>query len=212
MMEHNGSKVGESPFRSTRTNPAEREKKRAALLLSAVRMFNERGYHATSLDEVAANLGVTKPVIYHYLGNKERVLFECVGIGLTRLQNAVERAQRYPGNGLDQLKFFMRCYALVIMDDFGRCVIRTGDENLSLEMKDQFREAKRKIDVELRALLLAASVDGSANVRDVRITAFALAGGLNWLARWYLPEGQIGPEVMAIQLVEVLCTGIEPKS
>ena len=72
-----------SPFRSTRTNDGERREKRQALLVAAVRMFNERGFHATSLEDVAASLGVTKPVIYHHLGNKEQVLFECVRIGLT---------------------------------------------------------------------------------------------------------------------------------
>ena len=55
-------------------------------------MFNERGFHATSLDEVAASLGVTKPVIYHYLGNKDQVLLECVTIGLTQLLEAAEAA------------------------------------------------------------------------------------------------------------------------
>jgi len=79
-----------SPFRSTRTSSEDRAKKRDALLRAAVRMFNERGFHATSLDDVAASLGITKPVIYRHLGNKDRVLFECVAVGVAELKEAAE--------------------------------------------------------------------------------------------------------------------------
>jgi len=199
-----------SPFRSTRSTPEEREEKRAALLLASVRMFNERGFHATTLDDVAASLRVTKPVIYHHLGNKDQVLFECVRIGLTELQLAAAEARRGPGNGLDRLKAFLRRYAEVIMGDFGRCVIRTADEALSPDARAKFRALKRQIDDELRSMIEEASADGSARVVDVRTTAFAFAGALNWPARWYHPDGSKDAAEMAAELVDVLCRGIEP--
>src|SRR3546814_3852597 len=81
-------RTGSSPFRTVREREVERAETRQAVLVAAVRMFNERGFHATSLDDVAASLGVTKPVIYHYLGNKDQVVFECVRIGLAQLREA----------------------------------------------------------------------------------------------------------------------------
>jgi hypothetical protein len=51
------------------------------VLRAAVQMFNEKGFHQTSLDDVAARLGISKPTIYHYLGNKDQVLLECVTAG-----------------------------------------------------------------------------------------------------------------------------------
>lgn len=80
-------------------------------------MFNERGFHATSLDDVAASLGVTKPVIYHHLGNKDQVLLECVRVGLGQLRSAADESQRIDGSGLDRLTTFLRLYAEVTMDD-----------------------------------------------------------------------------------------------
>lgn len=206
------SEVPGSPFRSTRTTPEEKQEKRAALLAAAVRMFNDRGYHATSLEDVAASLGVTKPVIYHHLGNKEQVLFECVRLGLHELQAAAEQAKRGPGSGLAQLKLFLRRYAEVIMDDFGRCVIRTGDELLSPESRADFRALKRGINDALHEMIARAMADGSARVEDVGTTALALAGGLNWAARWYNPDGPLSPQEMAERLVEALCAGIRPLS
>ena len=56
-----------SPFRSATERQAEREQKREAVLRAAVRMFNAQGFHATSLDDVAASLGVSKPTISRFM-------------------------------------------------------------------------------------------------------------------------------------------------
>ena len=197
-----------SPFRSTRATEAERQEKRAALLRAAVRMFNERGFHATSLEDVAGSLGVTKPVIYHYLGTKDQVLFECVRMGIQGLKEAAEQTREEEGDGLDRLKAFLRRYAEIIMDDFGRCVIRTGDELLSDEGRREFRRLKREIDRDLRLMIEEAVADGSAKVADVRLAAFALAGALNWPARWHQTDGKDAPFQTAAALVELLCDGI----
>jgi AcrR family transcriptional regulator len=201
-----------SPFRSTRTNEGERREKRMALLIAAVRMFNERGFHATSLEDVAASLGVTKPVIYHHLGNKEQVLFECVRLGLEELRLGAEQARATAGSGLDRLKTFLRSYAESVMGDFGKCVIRTGDELLSPQSRADLRALKGRIDQDLRTMIEDAVADGSANVSDVRLTAFTLAGALNWPARWYRPDGDLDSRDIAYRLVDILCDGIMPKA
>ena len=197
-----------SPFRTPQERSEERETKRQALLVAAVRMFNARGFHATSLDDVAASLGVTKPVIYHYLGNKDRVLLECVRIGLDQLYTEAAKARESEGSGLDRLKIFLRRYAEVTMQDFGRCMVRTGDEALSEDSRRQFRAMKRRIDEALRDLLQDAAADGSAHIDDVRLTAFTIAGALNWPARWYEEGGAQSAEVIAEKMVDILCVGI----
>lgn len=195
-------------FRSSQERQKERVLKRHAVLQAAVRMFNERGFHATSLDDVAASLGVTKPVIYHYLGNKDQVLFECVRLGLTQIRGAAVAARAAEGTGLDRLKAFLRRYAEVNMDDFGRCVIRTGDETLSPESRREFRALKGEIDRDMREVIAEGVADGSIYAKDVRLTAFTLAGALNWPARWFDPEGPESRSEVAAAMVEILCEGL----
>ena len=86
------TKDAPSPFRTRAEKMQDRADKREAVLRAAVRMFNAHGFHATSLDDVAASLGISKPTIYHYLGNKEQVLIECVTRGLEPLRSAAEQA------------------------------------------------------------------------------------------------------------------------
>ncbi|MGE4481785.1 TetR/AcrR family transcriptional regulator [Acidocella sp.] len=201
-----------TPFRNANEREQERAAKRDAVLRAAVRMFNQRGYHNTSLDDVAASLGISKPLIYHYLGAKDQVLFECLRIGLVRLRGSAEEAAALPGTGLERLRIFLRRYAEHIMDDFGRCVIRTGDEALAPESRKQFRALKREIDQELRRFVQDASNDGSARISDIKLTSFAFIGALNWTARWQDAERDLPPGEIAERLVNILIRGISPHS
>jgi len=214
-LQHAKGELGEgmyrSPFPTSEERDAERLRKREAVLRAAVNMFNAQGFHATSLDDVAASLGVSKPTIYHYLGNKDQVLFECVTRGLEQLRAAADAARAAPGSGLDRLRSFLRRYAEITMDDFGRCVIRTSDEALSTESAVRFRALKREIDEAMRELITEAVGDGSMAPLDVKLTAFTLAGALNWPARWFQPDGLTPAEHVAAQMVDILTAGLAPR-
>ncbi|MDO6414086.1 TetR/AcrR family transcriptional regulator [Sphingomonas sp. BIUV-7] len=200
-----------SPFPSREQKQEERAARRAAVLRAAVRMFNARGFHATSLEDVATSLGISKPTIYHYLGNKDQVLLECVTIGLQQLLEAGAAARAGPGTGADRLQSFLRRYAEINMDDFGRCVIRTGEEALTPESVRRFRDLKREIDTAMRELIEEGVADGSIAPVDPRLLAFALAGALNWPARWHDPAGPQSPGELADLLVATLATGFLPR-
>jgi AcrR family transcriptional regulator len=200
-----------SPFPTRMEREAERLLKREAVLRAAVRMFNARGFHATSLDDVAATLKISKPTIYYYLGNKEQVLLECVTRGLQQLREAADSARVSAGNGLGRLSTFLRRYAEINMEEFGRCVIRTSDEALSKESAARFRARKRKIDQALRALIVEGIKDGSIVQGNVKLIAFTLAGALNWPARWHDPAGQESAAELARQMVDILTAGLRPR-
>lgn len=200
-----------SPFRTAKQREAEKVTKREAVLLAAVRMFNARGFNATSLDDVAVSLGVTKPVIYYYLGNKDQVLLECVRRGLEQLQQAACVASGRDGTGLDRLEAFLLCYAEVIVSDFGKCVVRTDETALSAESATTFRELKREIDICLRELIAAGVADGSVAPMDVRLGAFTLAGALNWAANWFSDAGPMQADVVAAEMVGILSRGLRPR-
>lgn len=200
-----------SPFRSPAQKAAEREAKRAAVLRAAVQMFNERGFHATSLDDVAASIGISKRTIYHYLANKDQVLLECVTIGLHQLLKAAADARAEPGSGRDRLVKFLRRYAEINMDDFGRCVIRTGQEDLTGESLPRYRALKREIDTAMRQLISEAIEDSSIPSTDVKIAAFTLSGALNWPARWHSPTGELSASAIATSMVDLLMRGLDDK-
>src|SRR5579862_1540661 len=82
-----------SPWRASRERVREREVKRDAVIRAAAHAFNRKGYHNTSLDDIAAALEVTKPTVYYYVSNKEQLLFECFVAGIDPVRAAIREAR-----------------------------------------------------------------------------------------------------------------------
>lgn len=201
-----------SPWPNETEKERQRSIKREAVLSAAVRLFNLKGFHATSLDDVAAILGVTKPTIYHYFSNKDEILFECVNRGLTAISEATEVGNNLRGTGLERLKILLTDYAYCMMQDYGACVTRTSDNELSKESRARFRELKRLIDLKVRNVVSEGIADGSIAPGDPRLITFTITGALNWIARWYDPQGDMTRDDIAQGTVATLLTGLSPKT
>ena len=92
--------------------------------------------------------------------------------------------------------------------DFGMCVTRISETDLSPEGRIAFRAHKRTIDQRIRSLIEAGIRDGSVRPCDVRLAAFTVAGALNWIARWYDPAGPLSPAEIADAVVATLLGGL----
>jgi AcrR family transcriptional regulator len=89
------------------------------------RAFRERGYHNTSLDDLAGSLKVTKPTLYLYMPNKEAILFECFRAGLAQIQATLEECERAGRTGrASACSPSSVGYAAAIVGDFGWCMLR----------------------------------------------------------------------------------------
>lgn len=200
-----------SPWGTVEDRARERSDKRDAVLHAAVRLFNLNGFHATSLDDVAAVLAVTKPTIYHYFSSKDEILFECVRLGLEGIRDAAADAAARGGTGAAQLRVLIHAYALIKTRDFGICVSRTTDDQLRPESRAKFRAMKREINEILQGIVAKGMADGSLQDGDARLVAFTISGALNWIARWYRPTGQMAPEEIADSMVTTLMAGVMPR-
>lgn len=197
-----------SPWAGAQDREQQRESKRQAVLSTAAQLFNERGFHATSLDDIAARLNVSKPTLYYYVKNKDQILIECVRQGLQMTLDGIEASRQEGGHAIDQLMACMRVYARIVTMDFGMCLIRVGDEELPPDSRQELRRLKSAIDHEFRRLVAAGIEEGSLQPCDPKITAFVIAGALSWIGRWYQPGGEYTPEQIADQCIATLCDGV----
>jgi TetR/AcrR family transcriptional regulator len=97
--------------------------KRAALIRKAARAFSARGFYNTSLDDIAAELGVTKPALYYYVKNKEEILYACHQISNELGAQAMTYAESVPGNGLDRVVALAHRYVEVLTGEFGASAV-----------------------------------------------------------------------------------------
>ena len=197
-----------SPWVAASGREQQREAKRNALLTTAAQMFNERGFHATSLDDIAARLNVTKPTLYYYVKNKDEILLECVKKGLHMTLDGIEASRAAGGNAIDQLRACMQVYADIVTQPFGMCLIRVGDEEVPEPSRTELRRMKSEIDLAFRRLVAQGVQEGSLQPCDPKMTAFVIAGALSWIGRWYQPGGEYTPEQVAQQCIATLCDGV----
>ena len=182
--------------------------KREAVILAAARAFRARGYHNTSLDDLAASLKVTKPTLYLYVPSKEAILFECFRAGLAQIQATLDDCERAGGPARERLFAFIRGYAAAIVGDFGWCMLRAEDQHLGTAMSRRIKLLKVGIDRRMRALIEAGVADGSIRACDTRMTAFALAGALNWMGHWYREDASLKPREIADRFIDVFNRGL----
>ncbi|OGB46439.1 MAG: TetR family transcriptional regulator [Burkholderiales bacterium RIFCSPLOWO2_12_FULL_65_40] len=197
-----------SPWAAAPDREQQREAKRQAVLQAAAELFNERGFHATSLDDIAARLNVSKPTLYYYVKNKDEILLQCVRQGLEMTLEGIEASRQAGGNAVDQLRACMQAYTDIVMQPFGMCLIRVGDEEVPEPSRTELRRMKSEIDHAFRRLVAQGVQEGSLQPCDPKMTAFVIAGALSWIGRWYQPGGEYTPEQIAQQCIATLCGGV----
>ena len=203
-----GGATAASPWASAPLRQQQREAKRQAVLQAAAQLFNEKGFHATSLDDIAARLHVTKPTLYYYVKNKDEILLQCVRQGLDMMLTGIEVSRAAGGQAIDQLITCMQVYARIVTQDFGMCLIRVGDEQVPPESRKELRRLKAAIDQEFRRLVAEGVEEGALAPCDPKMTAFVIAGALSWIGRWYKPGGEYTPEQVAAQCIDTLMGGV----
>ena len=189
----------------------EREHKRDAVLRPAARIFSDRGYHGTSLELVAEELEITRPTVYYYFKNKDEILFECVRLALEMIEQAAQDVSERGGSAPEQLVAVMRQYAEVMMQDFGICLVRVGDTPLPEESRVKLRRLQANIDRKLRALIEQGIRQKAFAPCDAKLAAFAVAGALNSISRWYRPDGPLTSQEIADHFVHLMLTGLEAR-
>lgn len=192
-------------FTSRRRDP---ETKREAVLKTAAQLFLEKSYGRTSMNDVADRLKITKPALYHYFRNKEEILVECYRLGTGLIEETLNEISEHCGTGLEKVEAFIYSYANVMTVNFGRCVMRLDDADLSSEAFGEVRKYKRKIDRRLRTFIQEGIEDGTILPCDPKIAAFSIAGALNWICHWYEPEGALSAEEIATQFARTLTLGL----
>ena len=192
-------------FASRRRDP---ETKREAVLKTAAQLFLEKSYGRTSMNDVADRLNITKPALYHYFRNKEEILVECYRLGTGLIEEILNEITDHCGTGLEKVEAFIYSYANVMTINFGRCVMRLDDADLSADGFAEVRKYKRKIDRRLRSFIQEGIDDETIMPCDPKIAAFSIAGALNWICHWYEPEGALSAEEIATQFARTLTLGL----
>jgi TetR/AcrR family transcriptional regulator, cholesterol catabolism regulator len=190
-------------------NPERAQGRRRDILLAAARVFAREGYANATLDDVAAQMGVTKGVIYYYFRSKEEIFTE---IRATAIREAIERLEAIIARGDPPdvtLRAAIRDLVGHIFDDLDRFanVLRAG-HRLSEESYTEVRSLQRRYERLVRGIVEQGVRSGALVDLDPALMTFTMLRAVLGVPDWYSPEGRLSPAVIADQVTEQVVRGV----
>jgi AcrR family transcriptional regulator len=183
--------------------------KRERILEEAVKLFYERGFSGTTLDDIAGKLGVTKPFIYTHFRSKVELLEAICRPTIEKSLDAIARAAEQPGSASDRLHDGVVNFSRVVLQRQANIAVYFREEkNLSEAGLADINALRKRFDRVLSKLLHEGSVAGEFAIADIRVAALAIGGMVSWAYTWYQPGGrltidEVGEELarFALQMV-----------
>ena len=187
---------------------ARHEDRRAIILRTAARFFAERGYESTSLDQIAAELGMHKATLYHYLAGKNEVLYQCLVASFGDLDEVMVAMKDTQVPVVERLRHFALALARAQNNEFGRCLVLVGSRPLEEKAGRKIRDFQRKLDSTVRALVVEGVERGEFRPFEPGLVAAMLFGTLNWVPHWYEPGGRLSLEAIVDRFLDMLVHGL----
>jgi len=182
---------------------------RDRILEEAAKLFTEKGYEATSVQDIAQALGLSKAALYHHFGSKEEILYEISLLALKGLVAAGEEALKVP-DPKEALLRFMEGHARYFEENYPFFVtMLQGIKSLSPENRLSTIALRDRHEENLRAILRRGVEAGVFREVDVALAGRAILSMLNWMIRWFRPEGPMRAEEVARGYYHLILRGLE---
>lgn len=184
------------------------------VLRRAVDLFNRQGYDATSMGDLARELGLGKSAIYHHFPSKQHLLSRALDEALAELSAAVEEASRGSGGATayQRLRAVVRRSVEVLVTHQPAVTLLLRVHGNSEVEQDALRR-RRRIDAQLARVVQEAADEGSVR-GDVPpdLVSRLLFGMVNSLVEWYRPGGPVDAEVLSDAIVTLAFDGLTRRS
>lgn len=186
---------------------------RAAVLRGAIELFNERGYDATSMGDLARHLGLGKATLYHHVSSREELLTAALEEALEELTQVVGAALARIRDGDDPLEVLTatvrRSVEVLVAHQPAVTLLLRVRGNSPAELEALAR--RRALDHDLAALVRAARDAGQVRADvDPDVVSRLLFGMVNSLVEWYRPDGSLDATGLADAVVTVALGGLRP--
>lgn len=167
------------------------------VLRRAIELFNRQGYDATSVGDLARELGVSKSTIYHHVSSKEHLLVAALDEALDELTGALDRAAAGPGSAEDRLRNAVEQSVQILVSHLPAVTLLLRVRGNSAVEVDALAR-RRGVDEQLAGLVRAAVAEGSLR-GDIpaEVTSRLLFGMVNSLVEWYDPDGPMNVRALA---------------
>lgn len=182
------------------------------LLEAAARLFKQRGYAATSMRDIAAEVGIEAASIYHHLKSKEEIL-EVICFDLAdRLTTAIAEVNDIYFNAEQKLRMAIKNHVEIVTanTNFSAVFIQEW-RNLTEPKLGEFRKLRDAYEKGIRVIVKEGMDEDVFDAVDEKFAALTILSTVNWINEWYNPEGNMTPAQIAQKLSDFIMGGLRKK-
>ena len=182
----------------------ENTERRFEILKVAAQIFYEKGFNATSVNDIADAMNLTKAGLYHYIESKQQLLFEIMSLGLEALERDVIIPAKTGTDAEARLKLIIYYHAkqiaggnhaVTIISDEVKALSEIQREEITVRRRAYFNFVRNTLD-ELKA-------EGKLSDVDTTVATYSMVGMILWVSRWYQPGGELTPDDVSREVSKI---------
>jgi TetR/AcrR family transcriptional regulator, cholesterol catabolism regulator len=193
---------------AARSNPPRR--RHIEVLEAAARVFHEKGYESTSIQDIAEAVGILKGSLYYYIRSKEDLLYEIIkDVHEDALEN-IRYVDEMDGDALQKVRAFVTSHLTFNAENLTKMGVFFHDfRSLSGDRRRAIVEARDTYD-ELVRRLIREGQEQEIICPDIdpKSVTFAIMGALNWIYQWYHKEGKLSARAIADEFADLVVNGL----
>jgi AcrR family transcriptional regulator len=179
------------------------------IINAAMHLFNQNGYHATSMQDIAHAVAIRKPSLYHHFDSKEAILLAILDAGMDRLITVLDGIANSDQPCMEKLRSAIHCHAITIADNpEGASVFLREDRGLGDEYLAHYLARRDHFESLFRQIIQEGVDKGVFREIDVTIAVHGVLGMVNWMTRWYRTEGRLSAEEIADHFTDLVMNGL----
>lgn len=187
--------------------------RREAIVDAAVDLFARKGYHGTTVRDIAEGSGMLSGSLYAHISTKEDLLFEIVQRAAEQFMAAVAPIVGGPGSASSKLRRAMAAHVQVVSADMAACTVFHHEWRALSPDRQVAAAALRDSYESLLAEIIAQGVaSGEFGPIDQKFARILVLSAVNWLYTWYRTDGPLGSEAVADKLADLILAGISAHS
>lgn len=174
---------------------------------TALRLFIKKGYGATSIRDIAAEVGINSATLYHYFPSKYDILIDIVSASWTSIFEEITARLATPHEDWTHRLHTFVDFHVEHHCNYGERVQITSEaiRHFHPNARSFFRDRRDQYEGILIEIVREGAAAGEFHVRDVKITSFAILQMLTAIANWYRPGGRLTPRAISDLYWDLVC-------
>lgn len=183
------------------------DEKQQQILDSAAKLFAQKGFGQVSLEEIGAELRLSKASLYYYVKSKDDILFQLHMQAMDQAIEILEHALSSDGSPVEKIRTAIRDLVLIATREDILASYRIETRFLPMKMQPQIIVKREQVLACVHKLIQEGMEADLVHCRNWRIAAFAALGAMNWIPMWYSPRGELNVDEIAQVMEEFIFRG-----